>query len=184
MGPRSRRRLPLTDRTASSGVDDAAAANRRTRSHQRACPPRCWTCARTRRRRNRRRHSRAKGTPVTAPRILSESRLLGVLLIGPSMAQADVLPHRRARVQGRTLFVSKMSDATGPIVSSRSQINERYSIIATFKVLPETSNVGSALVPVATNGPGPAFLMAWTGTDGQAKLNSSYSNRAAPPGTR
>ena len=49
-------------------------------------------------------------------------------------------------------------------------------MIATFKPLPETSHFGSALIPVATDGPGPAFVMAWTGTDGQAKLNSSYSN--------
>ena len=57
-------------------------------------------------------------------------------------------------------------------------------MIATFTPLPETSHFGSALVPVATDGPGPAFVMAWTGTDGQAKLNSSYSNTGGTTWTK
>jgi hypothetical protein len=49
-------------------------------------------------------------------------------------------------------------------------------VIATFKNMPDTSQFGPSIVRTSTDGPGPALVMAWTGTDGTGNLNSSYSN--------
>lgn len=42
--------------------------------------------------------------------------------------------------------------------------------------LGDTSPFGPSLIQIATDGPGPALIMAWTGSDGAGTLNSSYSN--------
>lgn len=47
---------------------------------------------------------------------------------------------------------------------------------ATFTPMPETSPHGPALVVAGSDGPGAGFVLAWAGTDGQTKLNSSYSH--------
>jgi hypothetical protein len=49
-------------------------------------------------------------------------------------------------------------------------------MVATYKPMPETSHFAPALASVSGDGPGTSYVLAWTGTDGQAKLNTSYSD--------
>ena len=49
-------------------------------------------------------------------------------------------------------------------------------MVATFKPMPETSHFAPALASVSGRGPGLSYVLAWTGTDGQAKLNTSHSD--------